>query len=422
MTAEESQVLDSPSQARQWETPAPLRDGEAGTAPGINIEPGSNDDGWCVTPPVILSDGTSLQLFKDGEALHGAFEAIKAAKRRICLEVYIFRSDPTGRAFAELLAAKAREGVLVYVIYDSFGSWDSDPAMFEMMASAGVRLAPFHPIKPWECTYSWRPANRDHRKVLVIDEDVAGLGGLNIGGEYAGSWVVASETACKPWRDNAVGIRGPAAKFLLQSFRRSWRYTQRGGKLHETALLHNLTEGEFGVLASSPTRKSPLLTLGQLLRSARSSILLTMSYFAPPDELIDELCRARGKRKVRVRLMLPGMCDVKPLLWAARSFYDKLLSFGVEVYEREGAILHAKTMCIDGHTAILGSTNLDYRSIEYNLELSVIIRNQEFGRQIHDLFENDVRYAKRILPGEWRRRPMIDRVMQWAVNRARYLL
>jgi cardiolipin synthase len=107
---------------------------------------------------------------------------------------------------------------------------------------------------------------------------------------------------------------------------------------------------------------------------------------------------------------------------AAHSFYEHLLNHGVEIYERQHVILHAKTMCIDEEFTVLGSTNLDYRSIEYNLELSGLIRNKEFGHNMHLLFENDVKYAKQITMRAWRRRPWFDRFGQWAVNRARYLL
>ena len=437
-----------------------------GIASGVNIAPGAHDDGWTVPPPVHLHDGTRLQLYKDGEALRAAYDAINAAQRRICLEVYIFASDETGRAFADLLCRKAGQGVRVYVIYDSFGSMIADRAMFRQLRRAGVAVEEFHPVRPWECRYSWRPANRDHRKLLVIDEHIAGVGGLNIGQEYAGSWVVPSarHSPDDPWRDNAIGLIGPSARFFLHSFAHSWHYVTHGGRLRTAELIYNLhpdtapiletpsgpwrhpgpanlpppssagfhrqpmassglpARSDLGLLASVPTMSNPLARfLQDLVHDARKSILLTAAYFAPSDGLIDELCRA-VRRGVQVRLMLPARCDVSLLLLAARSFYDQLLSTGVEIYERQHAVLHAKTLVIDAQTTVLGSTNLDYRSIEYNCELSGVIRSSEFGRQMHVLFEHDVRYSRPIALGEWRRRPIRDRLVQWAVNRSRYLL
>lgn len=400
----------------------------AGASRGINIEPGSDDDGWVVPPPVTLSDATRVQLYKDGEALHAAYEAIKHARRRVCLESYIFAADDTGRAFADLLSFKARQGLRVHIIYDSFGSIASDRKMFRAMAHSGVRLEEFHPIRPWECRYSWRPFNRDHRKMLVVDDEIGGLGGLNVGVEYAGSWIVhPGQGPCDFWRDNAIGVRGPAARVLLEAFRRSWNYIRHGGRIRRAELGHNLEAadspgGDFGLLASVPTLNSPLRPLlYKLLRSARQSVYLTMAYFAPDDPLVKELCDS-AKRGARVRLIVPGRSDVHLLTLAARSFYETLLGCGVEVYERQAAVLHAKTMVVDGRTSILGSANLDYRSIEYNLELSAVIRNETFGRQMQDLFENDVLYSRQITLNEWRRRPRWDRFVQWTVSRARYLL
>jgi len=247
---------------------------------------------------------------------------------------------------------------------------------------------------------------------------------LNVGGEYAGSWVVHSPDVreCDLWRDNAVGIVGPSARLLLQAFANTWKYIQSGGRTRRAEFFHPIGEGDLGLLASVPSMHSPLKErLRQLIKQAKTSIDVTMAYFAPPDELIKVLCSA-AKRGVRVRLMLPGRCDVNLLVTAARSFYEVLLPCGVEIYERQQVILHAKTMCIDREYTVIGSTNLDYRSIEYNLESSALIRNRDFGQQMHDLFENDVRYAQRISPKEWRRRHWLDRFGQWAVNRARYLL
>jgi cardiolipin synthase len=402
---------------------------QTGTASGINLAPGSDDDGWIIPEPVRLSDGTLIQLYKDGEAWHAAFEAIRRAKVRICLELYIFASDQTGQAVADLLSEKARAGVKVFVIYDSFGSLYSDRAMFDKMRHAGVNVQQFHPMRPWECRYGWRAFNRDHRKLLLIDDDIAGLGGMNLGQDYAGSWIVKSAMAGSHqaenelWRDNAIGIRGPTAKTLLESFARTWNYVQKGGRIRSAELIHDIYKpGEFGVLASVPTTNSPLKpAVCHLLQNARRSICLTMAYFAPDDTLIDELCKA-ADRGVKIKLMLPGRGDIKLLVIAARSFYEKLMSHGIEIYERQQVILHAKTIVVDSEISIIGSTNLDYRSIEYNCELSAVIRSNELGHQIEMLFDNDVRYSRKIDPDVWQHRPHWDRFGQWVVSRARYLL
>jgi cardiolipin synthase A/B len=401
----------------------------AGTARGINILPGAEDDGWVIPPPVKLADGSEIQLYKDGEAWHAAFEAMKLARFRICLELYIFASDETGQAVADLLSEKARAGLRVFVLYDSFGSLYSDRAMFDKMRHAGVHVQEFHPMRPWDCKYGWRAFNRDHRKLLLIDDNIAGLGGMNLGADYAGSWIVKSAMTGSHmkepdlWRDNAIGIRGPATRILRQSFARTWHYVQHGGRIRAAELIHNIYHpGEFGVLASVPTIDSPLKPeIVHLLHNAKKSIHLTMAYFAPDDVLINELCKA-ADRGVKIGLMLPGRGDMRILVIAARSFYEKLMSHGIEIYERQNVMLHAKTIVVDGEISIIGSTNLDYRSIEYNCEISAVIRSETLGKQIEMLFENDVQYAKKIDPEVWQHRPHWDRFGQWLVSRARYLL
>jgi cardiolipin synthase A/B len=290
-----------------------------------------------------------------------------------------------------------------------------------------VQLEEFHPIWPWEGRFSWRPFNRDHRKLLIVDYDIAGMGGLNIGSEYAGSWVVQSEKIeCDAWRDNAIGLIGPSAKYFLRAFASTWRYIHHGGRIRGAEYTHGLDPShelpELGILASVATMNSPLRPLlHRLFREAKKSIQLTMAYFAPDDDLIGWLCRA-ATRGVQVQLMLPGRCDVAALIIAARSFYATLLEAGVEIFERQGCVLHAKTMVIDGRISVVGSTNLDYRSIEYNCELSAIIRNERFGREMQVLFENDIGFSRKITLAEWRKRPLWDRAVQWMVIRARYLL
>lgn len=386
---------------------------------GVNVAPGPEDDGWDTPPPVKLADGTEVQLYKDGEMLHAAYRAIGGARRRIWLEVYIFHSDATGRAFAELLARRARQGLQVRVVFDSIGSMDSDPGVFETMRRAGVKLREFHPWKVWRCEHGWRPFNRDHRKLVVVDDEVAVLGGQNLGDEYGSSWVTSTSQA-ELWRDTGVGVRGPAVRSLSETFHRLWQYAERGGPIRRAELIR--LSAPLGVLATVPAPRSRLVpVLRKIFRDAQRSIELTIAYFAPPEELVDELCR-RARAGVRVRLMLPGRSDVPILLVAARAFYARLLAEGVEVYERQGAVLHAKTLCVDRRLSIVGSTNLDYRSIQFNCELGVLIQSETFGAQMHELFEHDVLFARAIRPSEWRSGPWHDRLVQWACMRARYLL
>ena len=436
--------------------PRQSRLGEAGTCRGECTAVGSVDAGWIVPPPVPLADGTTIRLFKDGQGLTAALEAIKTAREQVCLETYIFHSDETGRAFADALIDRAQNGVRVFVIYDSFGSIESDPAMFQKMRRGGVHLAEFHPIRPWDCAHSWRPLNRDHRKLLVIDNRIAGLGGMNVGSEYGSGFLAPRARRCELWRDNAISVFGPGAAMFAECFARTWRYAHCGGLIRAAAMVDHIDLGEGGfrvsgigarvlrgaavapypkptarhpglrsdlaLLASVPTANSVLVPfLRNLVHEARYSLDLTIAYFAPSDVLVGELIRA-ARRGVQVRLMFPGRCDVKLVRFAAHSFYEPLLCAGVEIWERQAAVLHAKTMVIDEEIAVIGSTNLDYRSIEFNCELSAVIRNRTFGRQMTALFQHDKDFARKIELIEWRRRPWRDRIVQWAASRARYLL
>ena len=148
---------------------------------------------------------------------------------------------------------------------------------------------------------------------------------------------------------------------------------------------------------------------------------MTMAYFAPHDDLIDELCAA-AKRGVRVRLMLPGRCDVHALIVAARSFYETLLDAGVEIYERQGVVLHAKTMVIDGTWATVGSTNLDNRSLALDEELNVIIFDRGIAGQMERVFLEDVAQSQLVTYTEWKKRGFTAKFLELVAFPIRDLL
>ena len=442
--------------------PPPEPPDPSGQPTGLNLGPDNPPDGWHAPPPVRLSDGTYVRLYKDGESLRAAYEVISKATRRICLEFYIFADDETGTAFADLLCEKAKAGVEVFVIYDSWGSLLTKRAMWDRLRDAGARVVEFHPLRPWDCRFSWRPYNRDHRKLVVVDGHMASVGGLNLGTEYAGPWVAtkAALVGRKPdefYRDNAIGLRGPSVRHLERVFERNWSYLTHGGRIERAEFAHNLalaprpkaprigkqkvgpasasaadsdpgphaleSPGEdFGVLASAPTFSSPLRPfLNSLVRQSTASVQLVNPYFAPDEEFIEVLCDA-ARRGVKVELMMAGRGDFNIMMVAARAFYAKLLDAGVVIYERQRVKLHAKGLTIDGEICLVGSANLDYRSIEINCELLAVIRSKKLGGQMRDLFANDVKFSRRVDPAERKSVPWRDRLVQWAVSRIRYFL
>ncbi|MGC4030886.1 MAG: phospholipase D-like domain-containing protein [Tepidisphaeraceae bacterium] len=414
---------------------------------GLNLVDGYTDDGWRAHEPVTLADGTKVRLLKDGEALRVALDAIKTARHRVCFEFYTWANDATGRAFAEALIERAKAGVKVNVIYDSFGTLGgNDRVMFASMRKAGVKVKEFHPIRPWECDFSWRPFNRDHRKLVVVDDHFAGTGGLNIADPYAGSWVAPNEL--KPVqlsRNTGLAIEGPAAREFMASFTRTWLYLHRGGRIVRAMYTGGLNvpkspkgsrigtarsrrerqrllaDNSLGVIATVPTLASPLRPLLYgLIRSAKRRIRMTMAYFAPDDELIQVLCDAAA-RGVKVELMFGAKSDLPLMVTAARAFYGRLFTSGVVVYERQFVILHAKTMLVDD-VSVVGSTNLDYRSIEFNCELSAVIRSAAFAKELSQLFDHDMKYARRIDQNDWKKRTFWTRATQWIVTHFRQLL
>ena len=426
---------------------------------GLNIRPGADDDGWETCPTIELCCGTRMHLYKDGEALGRIFEILRRAEKQILIETYIWAGDGTGEAFANLLCEKAEAGVQVFVIYDGFGSMLTPREPLDRMKASGVHVVEFHPPRFWQCRWRWRPFNRDHRKLFVVDNKIACVGGLNIGTRYAGKWVDpdATPNPARMWRDAGVGVSGPAARHFAEAFRRTWDYCLDRGHIDQTLYTRGIDIGrrakghrlgkvreslrrdrrqtpgvypetviergsDVAFLGTSPTFASPLRpVLYRLLRDARRSIDLTTAYFAPDDELIEGLCRA-GRRGVRVRLLFAGRTDVPAVKIAGRSFYNRLMDAGAEIWERQGCMLHQKTIVIDGNVSVIGSTNLDYRSIEFNLELSIMIRSPDFAERLSHMFDLDTQYSEKIDPALWRERPTRDRIVQWAISRMRYFL
>jgi cardiolipin synthase len=371
-----------------------------------------------------FSTATHVQLLWKGEdTFKTLFNAIEGAKRFICLQFYIFRDDDTGRAFSALLKKKAEEGVNVYILYDHFGSLGTPGRFWQEMKGAGIKVRASYPFK-WTAPLHY--VHRDHRKLIVIDGKEAFTGGLNIANEYSGFHLRKRREG---WRDTGILLQGPIVKELFETFKRSW-HQWGGGKipLPKTDSISNKGKADISMDPPGPNgdRILPVLPIfvyskkgrrkmRSLLRysvdHAASTIFLTTAYFTPSRSMIAALEDA-VKRRVRVRLLVPGQSDIPPASYAGKAFFSRLLKSGVEIFTYEGEMLHAKTYVFDQRWSIIGSTNLDYQSLLYNDEGNVGILDTGVGEKMNEMFEADLKYSVSIDLKTWSRRPFFEKIKE----------
>ena len=370
-----------------------------------------------------LLRGNTARLLVDGPQTFSAMKAaISAARHRLLVEFYIVEDEGVAAEVAELLIRKAQEGVSVALMYDSLGSLGTDKAFFDRLRESGVAVCAFNPLNPLERPGHWGLLQRNHRKMLAADSDVAFTGGINLSNVYAEGSFGSARRARPPedadrqgWRDTQVELRGPVVGALATVFRESWMRQGCEGQLPPAPPPRVAEPGQRVVklVAGDPANGiNPTYTaLLRAIAAARRSVQLTMAYFAPGPDLIQALCDA-ARRGVSVALVLPGRSDVKLVQHAARSRYAQLLHAGVQIHEMSQSVMHAKTAVIDGVFSSVGSSNLDWRSIVGNNEIDVIVLGDDFGQQMQALFARDMAVSRPIDAGSWARRGLGQRLLE----------
>jgi cardiolipin synthase len=375
-----------------------------------------------------LIAGNKVTLLYDGPQIMTAMiAAIGAARDHINLETYIFDQDELGIRFADLLIARQRAGVQVNVIYDSVGTIGTPQAFFDNMRDAGIRLLAFNPVNPLKLIAPWAPNNRDHRKILVVDGVVAFTGGVNISNTYANSSLFRSKArrdAKVGWRDTHIKVEGPAVAVLQLLFLDTWA-SQQSPELPDSNFFPSLKEAGdklVRVLASTPGGDFEIYKAYILaIQEAKRTVHITSAYFVPDVQILQALSDA-ARRGVEVKLILPGVTDSGLVLHATRSFYSEMLASGIRIYQLQIAVLHAKTAVIDKVWATVGSTNIDTRSFLHNNEINVVVLSDEFANAMENAFVEDLRVSVEITTEIWERRPLGDRLKEWAARRLEYWL
>ncbi|MFO1319882.1 MAG: cardiolipin synthase [Burkholderiales bacterium] len=368
-----------------------------------------------------LLAGNKVVLLQDGAATYDAMlAAIEGATNHIHLETYILDDDATGRRFADALIERQRAGVQVNLIYDGVGSFNTPRAFFQRLTDAGAHVLEYNPINPLTARKGWAVNQRDHRKLLIVDGRTAFLGGLNISGVYSSRSarrILKGQPVPRslPWRDTHLQVQGPVVATFQRLFLDTWQ-RQKGPPLTTGDWFPPLPAAGGEVvraIGSSPDEPYSLIyvTLISAINSAETEVLLTNAYFAPDPQLLAALKNAAA-RGVDVKLLLPGETDSALVFHAGRSYYRELLRAGVRIYERQAALLHAKTALIDGVWATVGSTNLDWRSFLHNQELNAVVVSAEFGARMRTTFRRDLAESNAITLDAWERRPMITRLKE----------
>jgi cardiolipin synthase len=364
----------------------------------------------------------TMTLLRAGAETYPAMlRAIAGAQRTIHLETYILRDDGTGRRFADALVERALAGVQVRLMYDSVGAMEITTAYLDGLRAAGIEVVAYRPLKPWR--RRWGIFRRNHRKVLVVDDEVAFTGGLNIADDYADV-----SDGGHGWHDMHCELRGPIVLDLAWSFRRVW--IREHGRPYppppraEDEATHD--HGPHGppvlvrLLENTERRGRSIIRRAYLaaINAARESIYLENAYFLPDRGVRAALVRA-ARRGVDVAVIVPGRSDIKAIEYAGLWSYPRLVKRGVRILRWTGEMMHAKTAVVDGLWSTVGSYNLDWISLRYNLEIAVEMVDPEVGQVMVQQFRRDVALTEPVPADLWSRLPWWKKVLAMLAFRIR---
>ena len=352
--------------------------------------------------------GNDVRIFTNGkDKFEQLFIDIENAKEHIHIEYYVLQCDEIGMRFQEALIKKAKEGLEIRIIYDSFGSRKLKKEYIENFRMAGIEIEPFLKLS-WSSITS-RLNYRNHRKIIVIDGQVGYVGGMNIADRY----IRGFEWGC--WRDTHARIEGKGVQGLQSVFLIDWYFVSQTliTSRKYFPLLENFGDVPVQIVNSGPLNDDKNISHGivQAIYDAKKSIFIQTPYFLPPDAMIDAL-QAAAIRGVDVRVMISKRSDVPLVQLASRSYIKNMLESNVKVYFYEKGFLHSKMMVFDDSLTLIGSANFDTRSFEQNFEVEAFIYNGKVAKDANEIFTVDQSNSKQVILKEWLKRPLSQRFFE----------
>lgn len=360
-----------------------------------------------------VSSAGNLRLLRDAGEFYSALEAgIRGARHHVHLEFYIWNGDETGLRFLQLLIDAARRGVVVRLLLDGVGSHAFTEDLLAAFTAAGGRFSWFQSLDPKRNRFFLNL--RNHRKLQIIDGTTAFVGGMNMGREYEGL-----DPALGHWRDVQVGADGSVVCELQDVFADDWFFAT-GEKISgagffpaPSAQARHLVH----VVLGGPDRRNEPISksIVSLLNEAGDRVWIATGYFVPDDVILAalELAASRG---VDVRLLISERNDHPWLVVVGRSYYGQLLAAGVRIFEYSAGINHAKIMVADDQWGMVGSANLDYRSMRLNFELNLLFHSAERNAELARILEHDFALCQEIDAAEFARRPFRRKFLEAALR------
>jgi len=357
----------------------------------------------------LLTTGNKLKLLKNGKDTFDAiFKVIENAQHHIHLEYYIYDNDKIGNKLKELLIRKSQEGVEVRIIVDDVGSWGLKEKFYNELRENGIEIYSFMEVRFPRLTS--RVNFRNHRKILVVDGKIGFTGGINIADRY-----IEGNKKVGPWRDTHLQISGDAVACLQVIFAADW-YFVINENLHGPDYFLPLTDKPgtpVQISASGPDSdwQSIDQAFFSAILNARDYVYMTSPYLMPPPQLVAAL-KTAALSNVDVRIIIPEKSDARVSKWCSFSYVEELLEAGVKIYFYQTGFIHSKILISDDVFATIGTTNLDFRSLETNFEVNAFVYEEKFTQQVKRIFKTDLKNSHEIKLQEWILRPWYNKLRE----------
>ena len=350
----------------------------------------------------LLTTGNQLKILNNGdETFQAIFQAIQNAKHHIHLEYYIFSDDKIGNRLKNLLIEKSKEGVEVRIIIDDVGSWGLGDKFISELKKNGIEIYSFMEVRFPRLTS--RMNFRNHRKILIVDGIIGFTGGINIADRY-----IEGLKKLGSWHDTHLQIEGDAVACLQVVFAADWYFVineNLGGDKYFPPFTEN-PQVPVQISASGPDSDWENIEQAffAAITNAKEKIYITTPYLMPPQPIVSALETA-ALSNIDVRIIIPEKSDAITPKWCSFSFIEKLLEAGIKVYFYQRGFIHSKFIIVDDVFSTIGTTNLDFRSLETNFEVNAFIYDEEFTTKLEKHFKNDLRNSREIKLKEWKQRP-----------------